>query len=288
MSYDVASAILRQNREYRDLSDLALAAGVRGAIRPAVAGGLPETARSVFVLAFAEDVTLSGKPVLILFPDDREAASAAATLAERGVDALFYPSRDYNFNNITTSHETENERLRVLNRLFQPDPSPAAICAGVYGALQITTGREEFVSRTTVIRSADTVDTDDLCKRLTENGYTRVELVEGPGQFAVRGGIVDVFTPLGRACRMELFGDEIDRLGYFDPVTQRFGDFSDSVTIPPAREIILTDDSRDELQRMLTAQLKKLSGSTDERTDRAGKIILSELARLREGMGPES
>ncbi|MBQ3901706.1 MAG: hypothetical protein II736_08300, partial [Clostridia bacterium] len=237
MSYDVASAILRQNREYRDLSDLAFSAGRRGAIRPAVAGGLPETARSVFVLAFAEDVTLSGKSVLLLFPDDREASTAAAALTERGVDALFYPSRDYNFNNITTSHETENDRLRVLNRLFEPDSAPAAVCAGIYGALQITVGREEFVSRTTVIRSADTVDTDALCLKLTENGYTRVELVEGPGQFAVRGGIVDVFPPLGRACWMELFGDEIDRLGYFDAVTQRFTDFSDSIVIPPAREV---------------------------------------------------
>ena len=288
MSYDVASAILRQNREYRDLSDLAFSAGRRGAIRPAVAGGLPETARSVFVLAFAEDVTLSGKSVLLLFPDDREASTAAAALTERGVDALFYPSRDYNFNNITTSHETENDRLRVLNRLFEPDSAPAAVCAGIYGALQITVGREEFVSRTTVIRSADTVDTDALCLKLTENGYTRVELVEGPGQFAVRGGIVDVFPPLGRACRMELFGDEIDRLGYFDAVTQRFTDFSDSIVIPPAREVILTEEIREELTKLLLAQLKKLASMTDERSDRAGRIILSELARLREGMDPES
>ena len=78
---------------------------------------------------------------------------------------------------------------------------------------------------------------DDLTKKLTVSGYTSCAMVEGPGQFAVRGGIVDIYSPAAdRPVRIEFFGDELDTMGYFDPATQRRTQNTDSFTVLPIGE----------------------------------------------------
>ena len=78
---------------------------------------------------------------------------------------------------------------------------------------------------------------DDLLRRLTESGYSRCSMVEGPGQFALRGGILDVFSPAADyPIRAEFFGDELDTMGYFDPDTQRRTENIESVVILPVGE----------------------------------------------------
>ena len=73
---------------------------------------------------------------------------------------------------------------------------------------------------------------DPLLDRLTASGYTRCGMVEGPGQFAVRGGILDIYSPAAdMPIRAEFFGDELDTMGYFDPDTQRRTENVDAVTI---------------------------------------------------------
>ena len=78
---------------------------------------------------------------------------------------------------------------------------------------------------------------DDLLTRLTASGYSRCSMVEGPGQFAVRGGILDIFSPaVDRPVRVEFFGDELDTMGFFDPDTQRRTENTDTFTILPVGE----------------------------------------------------
>ena len=78
---------------------------------------------------------------------------------------------------------------------------------------------------------------DTLVRQLTACGYTRCGMVEGPGQFAVRGGIVDIYSPASdRPVRAEFFGDELDTMGYFEPDTQRRSENADCVTILPVGE----------------------------------------------------
>ena len=78
---------------------------------------------------------------------------------------------------------------------------------------------------------------DDLLNQLTVSGYSRCGMVEGPGQFAVRGGILDIYSPAeDMPVRVEFFGDELDTMGYFDPDTQRRTENVDSVTILPVGE----------------------------------------------------
>ncbi len=78
---------------------------------------------------------------------------------------------------------------------------------------------------------------EELLRKLTGSGYSRCAMVEGPGQFALRGGILDIFSPAADLpIRAEFFGDELDTMGYFDPATQRRTENADSVTILPVGE----------------------------------------------------
>ena len=78
---------------------------------------------------------------------------------------------------------------------------------------------------------------EQLLQKLTCSGYSRCDMVEGPGQFAVRGGIVDIFSPAAdRPVRAEFFGDELDTMGYFDPDTQRRTENVETITILPVGE----------------------------------------------------
>lgn len=94
-----------------------------------------------------------------------------------------------------------------------------------------------------LLRSAFTLecgkeyDQQELLENLASAGYSRCPMVEGPGQFAVRGGIVDIFSPAADyPVRMEFFGDELDTMGYFDPETQRRTENIDSMTVLPIGE----------------------------------------------------
>ena len=289
MNHNLITSVLKQNREYKDFINAVLFADSgRGKKHTINVSGLTETADRIFIACSAGDILDSGKSALILLRDDKEALSVSEYLNFLGIDSLFYPSRDYNFNNITTSHEFENDRLRVLSRIAdnKDEGRPAVVCAGIAAALQITMPQELFEKLTVKIEANDTVDLAELIQKLVTGGYTKVELVEGPGQFAVRGGIIDVYPPLGTACRIELFGDEIDRIGYFDASTQRFTEFcDDEIILPPAREIVLTDETRGIVLSSIERHIDKLSKKSDgEHYARALKILNSERAQIKEGM----
>ena len=152
--------------------------------------------------------------------------------------------------------------------------------------LQITVPKERLTELCTRIDFNSTVDTEALGARLTDAGYTRVDLVEAVGQFAVRGGIIDVYPPGSEPTRIELFGDEIDRLGTFSIETQRFVDMIESeIVLPPVREVAVTAEKRTVLCDMIRKQIKKLGQTADnsDKQARAISVLQSELASLEHG-----
>ena len=95
-----------------------------------------------------------------------------------------------------------------------------------------TVPREVLRQASLTLRVMEVCDVDGLADRLTELGYSRSSLVEGPGQFALRGGILDVYSPAAPdPVRVEFFGDEVDLMGYFDPVTQRRTESIEEITL---------------------------------------------------------
>ena len=127
---------------------------------------------------------------------------------------------------------------------------------------------------------------EELTEKLIHAGYTRCGMVEGPGQFALRGGIVDIYSPAEeRPFRAEFFGDELDTMGYFDPDTQRRTDNTDSVVILPVGET--QPRLHPEGIEGLCADLKKLISRQKRRknvNEKLLKTLEADLEKYENGM----
>ncbi len=280
------STCLEGDREYRQLKeDLLSSIGDRSL--PFAACGLCDGAADALVTSLLSAVSQK-TPAICFFAEEKECNRMQAMLSQYGLRTAFFAARDLTFYNITASHEYEYERIRVLWGLLQGDFD--VILTTPDAALGYTVSRERLLAHTLRLDAETLLDPTSLCEQLTAAGYARVELVEGPGQFAVRGGIVDIYAPYLRALstennivtgaaplRIELFGDEIDRMGLFDAETQRMHTPVTGCEIPPAREILLDSENRARLRAAVQAQLDKC------RDDRAREELENELGELERG-----
>ena len=179
------------------------------------------------------------RPMVIVCQDDM----AARRLQEElkgflGESAPILPSRELTlYDAAVVSRSWEQKRLRQLYDLAM-EKTPMLLTS--WEALSLRT-----IPKSTLLHTAFTLETGkeyplpELIDRLTAAGYSRCGMVEGSGQFAIRGGIVDVFSPAAdQPIRMEFFGDELDTMGYFDPVSQRRNENTDRVTILPVCETL--------------------------------------------------
>ena len=117
MNYQILKNIFRRSREYDDLVNT-LNMPHRGKYKPYYVSGLTEGAERIFLGTFCEDFRDSGDPILLICTDDKTAAGYRNILQAMGIRAALYPTREYNFNNMTASHDFENERLSVLSALY--------------------------------------------------------------------------------------------------------------------------------------------------------------------------
>ena len=284
MNTELILSAIRKNSEYSALVNSLKTAGKRGKIKPFAVSGIAEGADAFFRSALADDLLKLDRNVLLVFPDDREANSMADTLTDCGIDAMKFPSKDFNFNNMTASHEFENDRISVLARLAGLGKSGNfAVCASVNAVLQVTMPQTVLNEYSKYITAESEIDITELSSFLLHSGYKKVDIVEGPGQFAVRGGIIDLYVPTGNAYRIELFGDEVDRLGTFDPITQRFIDFCDEIFILPSREIIADDTAREKMTSTVKKQMSRLNDKKDVlETERVRNLLKRELTEIEE------
>ncbi|HST14408.1 MAG TPA: DEAD/DEAH box helicase, partial [Gaiellaceae bacterium] len=187
--------------------------------------------------------------LIVLLPEDadaRDAAEAAGWFVGDERVALF-PSRGVHWGSgLEPPPHLVGERARALEVLEQG----GLICASAAAIAEGMPPREQRPVPLTV-RIGDEPGIDTLAEHLASAGYERVERVEERGQFAVRGGLVDVFPTTGREpFRVELFGDEIEQIRAFSPFTQRALRTMDGATIYPAgerlRELVEIDLGPDE------------------------------------------
>jgi len=201
------------------------------------------------------------RPMVILCQDDMAAKRLQEELkAFLGEVFPVLPSRDLTlYDTAVVSRGWEQKRLRQLYDLATGATrlqilSWESLC-------QRTMPRAVLMQAAFRLECGREYRLDDLLRRLTEAGYSRCGMVEGPGQFAVRGGILDVYSPAADApFRAEFFGDELDTMGYFDPDTQRRTENVSAVTILPVGESQprLHPDGLDGLCRDITALITRL------------------------------
>ena len=221
---------LKSLNEYRsieyDLNNRRLPAGVVG---------LSAIHKAHVISAISEDF----KPhrAIIITPDEAQATKLCRDLNSFGCAAELYPAGDITLRpDNVKSREYEHRRLNVLGNLV--DGKVDAVVCGVEAALQYTIPPEELVARRVTLTVGDEIEQDKLIEILINAGYTRSTQVDGSGQFAVRGGIVDIFSPdCENPYRIEFWGDSIDCLSTFETESQRRIDSTKTVTITPTNEI---------------------------------------------------
>ncbi|KRK34799.1 transcription-repair coupling factor [Levilactobacillus parabrevis] len=161
----------------------------------------------------------------------------------------------------TSSPEYRSSRIDALRAL--QSERPVVIVTALSGLRRFLPAPENFAAARFTVKAGDDFDLEDLQQRLFGMGYTHQKLVAGPGDFAVRGSIIDIY-PLAAdyPVRLDFFDTEVDSLRYFDPATQRSIENVDEVEILPATDFILTADERaagaDALMAELTQQVAKL------------------------------
>jgi transcription-repair coupling factor (superfamily II helicase) len=204
-----------------------------------------EVARPIAIAALAN--LSNRRPLVVACPTGTMAAQLADDLIQFVPEddvALFPGWETLPFERVSPSVETMGQRLKVLWRLGNEDRAPKIIVAGVRALLQ-KLGPGSTTVEPIIIRPGIDVDPDRLAAQLVEFGYRREELVEHRGEFARRGAIFDVYPATADApIRIDLWGDEVDRLTRFGVNDQRSTDDLESVTIFPARELMPTVDVR--------------------------------------------
>ena len=203
---------------------------------PVAASGLAPVHRAFLCAGIAVE---SQRPAVILCADDVDAARITRDLAAlTDQPVLQLPSREFTFHDAATvSHQWEHRRIAVL-RAMAAGRAPLVV-ATVEGFLQRTLPPETLTRACFSLEMGQSYDLNALCDRLVTAGYVRCEQVEGPGQFAVRGGILDFFSPSSeKPVRCEFWGDELDSMGVFDPATQRREENIRTVEISPTAETL--------------------------------------------------
>lgn len=217
--------------EYRSL----LAAIDNGAC-PAAFSGLSAVHRAHFAAGIRQEL---GRPVVVVCADEGEAERMARDLAALSGEAVrTLSAREFTFHNAAVvSRQYEHRRLSTLRALAAGE-CPLLVCT-VESILQRTIPKILLTQAAQVLRMGERHDLGELAGTLAAAGYTRCEQVEGVGQFALRGGILDFFSPAHpKPVRVEFFGDEIDAMGLFDPDTQRRIENLGAAEILPAAEVL--------------------------------------------------
>ena len=196
--------------------------------------GIGQINRSHIIAGLCRELS---RPVVILCQDDMAARRLREELqAFLGQSAAILPGRELTlYDTAVVSRDWDQKRLRQLYDLAG-GRTPLQIFS--WEALSQRTMPPAVLNRAAfALETGKEYPLEELLQKLSLAGYSRCAMVEGPGQFAVRGGILDVFSPAAdQPVRAEFFGDELDTMGYFDPGTQRRTENVDRVVILPVGE----------------------------------------------------
>ena len=240
---------------------------------PAVITGLQSVQRACVGAAVAAGTE---RPVVFVCGDERDARMLSADLGTlMGEEPVLLLSREWQLRpGAVSSREWEQSRLAALYAMAVREPR---IIVATADALMARTMPPELLrSLAITLEVGGQVDLKRLAEKLLSAGYSRCEQVEGVGQFALRGGILDVYSPLmEQPVRCEFFDDEIDSMGAFDPGTQRRTRNVDQALLLPAAEV---------LPRCADGGLWGLGDRLDKLADKLAKKQNTDavVARLRE------
>jgi len=235
--------------------------------------GLVSTAKSLLIPYLQR---AAGAPLILIVPDNRMAdemfpviqsfCELTGSCSPQAVVKL--PAYEVlPFENMSPHPEIQEERATALWKISTGAAS--IVITPVAAAAMRLRPAEHYAGLARVVRRTETLDLDELVQHFNTVGYSAVDVVEMPGQYAVRGGLLDAYPPeADRPLRIELFGDEVESIRKFDPGTQRSAAPVDEVILLPLTETPVREE-------LLTEIHARLSGA---RVEGAAETVRSSLA----------
>jgi transcription-repair coupling factor (superfamily II helicase) len=249
-----------------------------GTGRISVSGLIP-TAKALLLVLLQR---AAGRPFIIVVADNRAAEEFVPVLQafcelSGGVDpnsVVALPSRDVlPFQNLSPHPEIQEERAVALWKIATGAVS-IVVSPIAATALRLRSA-EYYADLARLVRRAETIDTEPLLRHLNTLGYAATDVVEMPGEYALRGGILDVYSPeADRPVRIEFFGDEVESIRKFDPATQRSSNPVDEALLLPLTETPVSEELLGAIHARLSG--KRIVGAEEvlEQAVRAGGVTV--------------
>lgn len=242
--------------------------------------GIAGSARALFIQTLLQK---EQRPMIFVTDTMYHADQLADELSSQlGADQLYeFPVEELLAAEIATSSpDFQSQRIQALSALVQD--KPAVVVTSVSGLRRQLPDPKLFSQAQIPLKTGGDVDLEGLAARLQRMGYVRQKLVDGPGDFAIRGSIIDIY-PLDTEypVRVDLFDTEIDSLRYFDASTQRSVENIDVVTIHPVTDLLMTPEQRQAAADTLN---KKLTKERQQLSDEDGDLLANSITPLIESL----
>ncbi|WP_368489146.1 transcription-repair coupling factor [Clostridium sp. BJN0013] len=221
---------IRKSSEFKDIMT-----GIDRKKFPIAVFGLSESSRSYLIYGVYNE---QDKPFLVITHSDVEARKLYEDLCFYLPQVYYFPTKEVVFYNIDAiSGDLRWERLKVIREMLNPGKKIIITCveslASVYMPVELY---KNYIFNISV---GDKVDFKNISEKLIQCGYERTEMVDGKGQFSIRGGIMDIYSPISpEPYRVELFGDEVESIRNFNLESQRSIEKINGIEIFAAKEII--------------------------------------------------
>lgn len=248
--------------------------------------GISDSGRGFFINGIYENVD---KSIFIFTNSDVEAKNLYEDLSFYLPNVYYFPNKEIVFYNVyAISGDLRWERLKVVREMLREGKKIVVASIDTLAASYISP--KLYKDYTLNFSVGDTVDLEEVSGKLVQSGYERVSLVEGKGEFSIRGGILDVYPPISAVpYRIEFFGDEVDSIRSFNTESQRSIEKFNSVEVFPAKEMILTKENVYKGYEGIEEDLELAKKSLDkEGKEKITASILTCLEQLKENWSFES
>lgn len=240
-----------------------LAGAVKQNISPVTVTGVSDSMRAHLAFCVCKKFD---RPAVVVAQNEAAAKRIYEDLTFfLGGDVLLFTETDLLFYDVEAKgHDVRKLRLGVLDKLMQTK-GRSHLVTTIQALLSVTVPKEVYDHTAITLSVGDDLELNELEARLSALGYKREELVEGAGQFSIRGGILDFYPYYSDAAyRVEFFDTEVDSIRLFDPENQRTIEMAESARITPARELVLDEVSREKLVKTLNRLIKTAGSETPE------------------------
>ena len=225
--------------------------------QPVMISGCIDTQKIHLVHAAVNDYRFR----LIITGDEAKAREMQEDSRFFDKSSIYYPAKDFIFYSADVhGNQLAGERLRCIQKIIaaQDNKTNITVITTIDGCVDMLMPLQRYRDNIIHFKNSDIIDTEKLISKLVGIGYTRVPMIDGQGQFAVRGGIIDIFSYTDETpVRIELWDDEIDSIRFFDVESQRSVEKIQTYDVFPATEWILSEDEIDAGFEKVKAEVEK-------------------------------